>query len=38
MPLIMQGWAHARERLFQMDYNRHLASGTLATSSSWNAG
>lgn len=26
----MQGWVHAGERLFQMDYNRHLASGTLA--------
>ena len=26
----MQGWVHAQERLFQMDYNRHLASGTLA--------
>ena len=26
----MQGWVHARERLFQMDYNRRLASGTLA--------
>src|SRR6266516_4315346 len=27
---IMQGWVHARDRLFQMDYNRRLASGTLA--------
>src|SRR4051812_4647259 len=26
----MQGWVHAGERLFQMDYNRRLASGTLA--------
>src|SRR5204862_6936360 len=26
----MQGWVHARDRLFQMDYNRRLASGTLA--------
>jgi len=26
----MQGWVHARERIFQMDYNRRLASGTLA--------
>jgi penicillin amidase len=26
----MQGWAHGGERLFQMDYNRRLASGTLA--------
>lgn len=26
----MQGWVHARERFFQMDYNRRLASGTLA--------
>ena len=26
----LQGWVHARERLFQMDYNRRLASGTLA--------
>src|SRR3954463_1258906 len=26
----MQGWVHAGERLFQMDYNRHLASGTVA--------
>ena len=26
----MQGWVHARERLFQMDYNRRLGSGTLA--------
>src|SRR5205823_13330362 len=25
----MQGWVHAGERLFQMDYNRRLASGTL---------
>src|SRR5882762_12038883 len=24
----MQGWVHARDRLFQMDYNRRLASGT----------
>src|SRR5213083_2158187 len=26
----MQGWVHARDRLFQMDYNRRVASGTLA--------
>jgi penicillin amidase len=26
----MQGWVHAGERLFQMDHNRRLASGTLA--------
>jgi penicillin G amidase len=26
----MQGWLHARERLFQMDYNRRVASGTVA--------
>jgi penicillin G amidase len=26
----MQGWVHARDRLFQMDSNRRLASGTLA--------
>src|SRR3954470_2596056 len=26
----MQGWVHAGERLFQMDYNRRLASGTVA--------
>lgn len=26
----MQGWVHARDRMFQMDYNRRLASGTLA--------
>lgn len=26
----LQGWVHARERFFQMDYNRRLASGTLA--------
>lgn len=26
----MQGWVHANDRLFQMDYNRRLASGTLA--------
>src|SRR4051812_9512125 len=25
-----QGWVHARDRLFQMDYNRRLASGRLA--------
>jgi penicillin amidase len=25
-----QGWLHARERFFQMDHNRRLASGTLA--------
>src|SRR5690349_5524722 len=25
-----QGWVHAGDRLFQMDYNRRLASGTLA--------
>jgi penicillin amidase len=26
----MQGYVHAQDRLFQMDYNRRLASGTLA--------
>jgi penicillin G amidase len=26
----MQGWVHARERLFQMDYNRRVASGRVA--------
>ena len=26
----MQGWVHAQDRLFQMDYNRRQASGTLA--------
>jgi penicillin amidase len=26
----MQGWVHAGDRLFQMDYNRRLASGRLA--------
>ncbi len=26
----LQGWTHARDRLFQMDYNRRIASGTLA--------
>src|SRR5581483_12452722 len=26
----MQGWVHAGDRLFQMDYNRRLASGTVA--------
>jgi len=26
----MQGWVHARDRLFQMDTNRRQASGTLA--------
>jgi penicillin amidase len=26
----MQGWVHVGDRLFQMDYNRRLASGTLA--------
>src|SRR5256885_15406383 len=26
----MQGWVHAGERFFQMDYNRRLASGTVA--------
>jgi penicillin amidase len=26
----LQGWVHARDRFFQMDYNRRLASGTLA--------
>ena len=26
----LQGWVHARDRLFQMDQNRRLASGTLA--------
>ena len=25
-----QGWVHARDRLFQMDVSRRLASGTLA--------
>ena len=27
---LLQGWVHARDRLFQMDQNRRLASGTLA--------
>src|SRR5919198_1760513 len=26
----MQGWVHARDRIFQMDYTRRLASGSLA--------
>src|SRR5512147_3106744 len=26
----LQGWVHARDRFFQMDYNRRLASGKLA--------
>lgn len=26
----LQGWVHAGDRLFQMDYNRRLASGTVA--------
>jgi len=26
----MQGWTHARDRLFQMDYFRRVASGTFA--------
>lgn len=26
----LQGWIHAQDRLFQMDFNRRLASGTLA--------
>jgi penicillin amidase len=26
----LQGWVHAQDRLFQMDVNRRLASGTLA--------
>src|SRR5262245_43521148 len=26
----LQGWVHARDRFFQMDQNRRLASGTLA--------
>lgn len=28
--VLLQGWAHARDRLFQMDVLRRLASGTLA--------
>lgn len=28
--LFLQGWVHAEDRFFQMDYNRRLASGTLA--------
>jgi penicillin G amidase len=28
--LFLQGWAHARDRLFQMDINRRQAEGTLA--------
>jgi len=28
--MLMQGWAHARDRLFQMDTFRRTASGTLA--------
>ncbi len=27
---LLQGWVHAQDRLFQMDTNRRLASGTLA--------
>ena len=26
----LQGWTHARDRLFQMDYHRRVASGTVA--------
>lgn len=26
----LQGWVHARDRFFQMDHNRRVASGTLA--------
>jgi len=26
----LQGWTHARERLFQMDYFRRVASGSVA--------
>ncbi|MDH3966526.1 MAG: penicillin acylase family protein, partial [Rhodospirillales bacterium] len=28
--ILMQGWVHARDRLFQMDFRRRQASGTLA--------
>jgi penicillin amidase len=28
--VMMQGWVHARDRLFQMDFSRRQASGTLA--------
>ena len=28
--IMMQGWIHAQDRLFQMDYNRRQANGTLA--------
>ncbi|MBW3564831.1 MAG: penicillin acylase family protein [Acidobacteria bacterium] len=28
--LFLQGWVHAEDRFFQMDFNRRLASGTLA--------
>jgi len=28
--LLLQGYLHAQDRFFEMDYNRHLASGTLA--------
>jgi len=28
--LMLQGWVHARDRLFQMDFYRRVASGTLA--------
>src|SRR5262245_37003652 len=28
--IFLQGWAHARDRLFQMDFGRHQAEGTLA--------
>lgn len=28
--VLMQGWVHAQDRLFQMDYSRRQASGTLA--------
>lgn len=28
--IFLQGWAHARDRLFQMDVSRRTASGTLA--------
>ena len=28
--LFLEGYLHAQDRFFEMDYNRHLASGTLA--------
>jgi len=28
--IMLQGWVHAQDRLFQMDYSRRQASGTLA--------